>query len=76
MTEKRFMIDDCGTLIDTHTRNTYDYVTDIVNLLNNLHESREYYKKERNKLKQELNECEKFRYQIFKRISELSDKND
>ena len=36
MTEKRFMVDDAGTLIDMQTRNTYDYVTDIVELLNEL----------------------------------------
>ena len=30
----RFIIDDCGTLIDTYNRNTYDYVSDIVPLLN------------------------------------------
>ena len=52
MTEnKRFMIDDTGTLIDMNTRNTYDYVSDVVNVLNDLNNSREYHKKERNKLK-------------------------
>ena len=30
----RFIIDDCGTLIDTYNRNTYDYISDIVPLLN------------------------------------------
>ena len=38
MTEKRFMVDDCGTLIDMTNRNTYDYVSDVVELLNALHE--------------------------------------
>ena len=37
MTE-RFIIDDCGTLIDMQTRNTYDYVTDVCPLLNQLSE--------------------------------------
>ena len=37
MTE-RFMTDDCGTLIDMHTRDTFDYVSDVVTLLNGLHE--------------------------------------
>ena len=37
MTEnKRFMVDDTGTLIDMKTRNTYDYVSDVVDLLNDL----------------------------------------
>ena len=33
MTE-RFIVDDAGTLIDMETRNTYDYVGDVVDLLN------------------------------------------
>lgn len=33
MTEK-FMVDDAGTLIDMETRDTYDYVSDVVDLLN------------------------------------------
>ena len=33
MTEK-WMVDDCGTLIDKETRNTYDYVSDMVDILN------------------------------------------
>ena len=32
----RFIIDDAGTLIDIQTRNTYDYVTDVCPLLNQL----------------------------------------
>ena len=38
MTTKRFMVDDCGTLIDMHTRDTFDYVSDVCDLLNELHE--------------------------------------
>jgi hypothetical protein len=37
MTE-RFIIDDAGTLIDMQTRNTYDYVTDVCPVLNQLSE--------------------------------------
>ena len=33
MTE-RYIIDDCGTLIDIETRNTYDYVSEICPILN------------------------------------------
>ena len=36
MTEKRFMVDDAGTLIDMQTRNTYDYVSEICPILNEL----------------------------------------
>ena len=39
MTAKRFMIDDCGTLIDMHTRDTFDYVSDVCDLLNEQHET-------------------------------------
>lgn len=35
MTE-RYIIDDAGTLIDIQTRNTYDYVSDVCPLLNQL----------------------------------------
>ena len=32
----RFIVDDCGTLIDMETRETYDYVCDVLHLLNKL----------------------------------------
>ena len=35
MTE-RYMVDDAGTLIDIETRNTYDYVSEICPVLNEL----------------------------------------
>ena len=35
---ERFMVDDAGTLIDLETRDTYDYVSDVLGLLNMLHE--------------------------------------
>ena len=38
MTTERFMIDDAGTLIDMQTRDTFDYVSDVCGLLNELHE--------------------------------------
>ena len=45
MTEnKRFIIDDVGTLIDIQTRNTYDYVSDVCPLLNALNEENEQLK--------------------------------
>ena len=39
MTTKRFMVDDAGTLIDMHTRDTFDYVSDVCDLLNEQHET-------------------------------------
>lgn len=49
-TNERFMIDDAGTLIDMVTRNTYDYVSDVCELLNDLH-------KKNNELRLQLNLC-------------------
>ena len=39
MTAKRFMVDDAGTLIDMYTRDTFDYVSDVCDLLNEQHET-------------------------------------
>jgi hypothetical protein len=46
MTE-RFMVDDCGTLIDMHTRDTFDYVSDVCGLLNKLSEENTMLKERR-----------------------------
>ena len=56
MTE-RFMVDDCGTLIDMESRNTYDYVSDVCGLLNELHEfkqNNEELREENKQLKRRL----------------------
>jgi DNA polymerase sigma len=44
MTEKRFMVDDAGTLIDMHTRDMFDIVEEVCPLLNELHEQNQYLK--------------------------------
>lgn len=31
---ERYIVDDCDTLIDMQTRDTYDYVSEVVGLLN------------------------------------------
>jgi len=41
---KRFMIDDAGTLIDMMTRETYDYVSDVCLVLNELNDENEQLK--------------------------------
>ena len=46
MTEKRFIVDDSGTLIDMVTRDTFDYVSDVVGLLNGYDKENEQLKKE------------------------------
>ena len=45
MTE-RFMVDDCGTLIDMISRDTYDYVSDVCPLLNALVDENEQLKQQ------------------------------
>ena len=46
----RFIIDSCGTLIDMKTRNTYDYVSDVVELLNLLSRENEQLKQDNDNL--------------------------
>ena len=41
----RFIIDDAGTLIDIETRDTYDYVSEVAPILNELNKEKEYLKK-------------------------------
>lgn len=48
---KRFMVDDCGTLIDMNNRNTYDYVSDVCEILNDFNDENE-------RLKQQLSYIE------------------
>ena len=39
----RFIIDDAGTLIDIETRDTYDYVSEVLPLLNELENEKTRY---------------------------------
>lgn len=55
MTE-RFMVDDAGTLIDMHTRDTFDYVSDVCGLLNKLHEEVMDLRRENTKFKLTVSE--------------------
>ena len=81
MSEKRFELlkrgleeefyCDVGYFIDNKTGDTgdfepYPYVLPYVNKLNELAEENE-------KLRKDLSDCEKFRYQIFQKIGELGD---
>ena len=45
-TNERFIVDTTGTLIDMVTRDTFDYVSDVVDLLNSLNEENEQLKKD------------------------------
>lgn len=55
MTE-RYIIDDAGTLIDIETRNTYDYVNEVCELLNELATKCSQLKNENEELKQDIRE--------------------
>ena len=71
MTE-RFIIDDCGTLIDIVTRNTYDYVSDVAPLLNALAEQnvqlQERNDRQANSLDELYNLIEKQDWEALKQI--------
>ena len=43
---ERFIVDTAGTLIDMVTRDTFDYVGDVVSLLNQLNDENEQLKKD------------------------------
>jgi len=45
-TNERFMVDTAGTLVDMVTRDTFDYVGDVVSLLNQLNDENEQLKKD------------------------------
>ena len=49
-TNERFIVDTAGTLIDMETRNTYDYVSEVVGLLNGYDKENEQLKKQREEL--------------------------
>lgn len=48
---ERFMIDDAGTLIDMHTGKHYDYLEELVDLLNQQETDKLEYKRQLNTLK-------------------------
>lgn len=56
MTKKRFIVDDCGTLIDMQTKDNYDYVSDVCDLLNELHKENEQLKLTNRLLLEEMKE--------------------
>jgi len=79
MTEKRFILDDAGELIDLNNHKFVDYGEECCNLLNelaeenkDLEEARSYYqenfltmKTERNQLKKENKELKTFKDKVF-----------
>ena len=55
MTEKRFIVDDAGTLIDMSTRDMFDIVEEVCPLLNRLFDENEQLKQRIKKLEKEIN---------------------
>ena len=75
MTEnKRFMIDDAGTLIDMRTRETYDYVSDICSVLNELNDENEQLKQFQEQFASVIeskmgdNVCNDYKMEVLKEI--------
>ena len=79
MSEKRFeVIDDSFSkwIVDTTLKEdkhegTIYTAYDMCRKLNELYEENERLRKENERLRKELNNCEKFRYTVFKRMEEL-----
>ena len=70
MTEKRYIIDDAGTLIDMQTRETYDYVSDVCELLNNLNDENEQLKQHIQTLQKQIKRLENDNIQTYTLIKE------
>lgn len=51
---ERFIVDDAGTLIDTHTGKHYDYFEEVVDLINKQETDKLNYKRQLNTLKHTL----------------------
>lgn len=66
MNKKRFQTNETNTCYDSQT-DTILKNNDMIDLLN------EYWEKIQ-KLEQEYNDCEKFRYAVFEKINELNTK--
>ena len=71
------MVDDAGTLIDMSTRDTYDYVSDVVDVLNGFVEEQEYLKfkgkQQKEIIKTLIKENEQLKQQV-QNIHKLIDK--
>ena len=78
MSEERFYITDTGLGLDTESDEMYNFgdEEDFCRLFDKLNEQQATISKleeENKKLRKELNDCEKFRYTVFKRIGDVLD---
>ena len=79
MTE-RFIVDTAGTLIDMETRNTYDYVSEVCPLLNDIDSENTHVKYSLSAYMVDLNNCkgkcsvlEEENEQLKEEIKDLND---
>lgn len=56
MSEKRYIVDDAGTLIDIETREFYDIVEEVVDVLNRLNNENEQLKQRINDIRLDWNQ--------------------
>ena len=73
MSEKRFIWkcdDENCQIYDTKKKKAY-FNVEVVDLLNEKQTIISALKEENEQLRKELNDCEKFRYTVFKRIGEI-----
>lgn len=73
MSEKRFIWkcdDENCQIYDTKKKKAY-FNVEVVDLLNEQQTIISALKEENEQLRKELNDCEKFRYTVFKRIGEI-----
>ena len=75
MSKKQFyygIFDDGTEYIEDYKKGEYYFdLNDVEELLNELLNKYNILKEENKQLRNELNDCEKFRYTVFKRIGEL-----
>jgi hypothetical protein len=69
---EKWMVDDAGTLINIETRNTYDFMEDIVDILNKLENKLNWQERETTEL-QERNDRQ---YKQLTHLHELIDKQE
>jgi DNA primase catalytic subunit len=69
---EKWLVDDAGTLINMETRNTYDYMEDIVDILNKLENKLNWQERETTEL-QERNDRQ---YKQLTHLHELIDKQE
>lgn len=75
MSEKRFVCIDVGYGDDWYITDNGKRLSEIeiVDLLNEQQATISKLEEENKKLRKELNDCEKFRYTVFKRIGDVLD---